>query len=153
MDMINDIQMLMEEEIWKDIPQLEGLYQASNLGRIKSIERIAKKEYRNNRIVKEKILKGSKNEDGYFKIHISNKERHINKVVFIHRLVAQTFIPNPNNLPQVNHKDGNKLNNNINNLEWCTNLYNQRHAWKNGLHKATWKKGEKRCSKWIYTTN
>ena len=131
------------EEIWKDIPELEGLYQASNLGRIKSIERIAKKEYRNNRIVKEKIIKGSKNKDGYLKIHISNKERNINKVVSIHRLVAKAFISNPNKLPQINHKDGNKLNNSISNLEWCTNLYNQQHAWKNGLHKPTWKKRRK----------
>lgn len=131
----------MKKEIWKDIPELEGLYQASNLGRIKSVKRIAKKEYRNNRIVKEKIMNGSKNEDGYLKVHITNKEKNINKVLFIHRLIAKTFISNPNNLPQINHKDGNKLNNCITNLEWCTNLYNQQHAWKNGLHKPTWKKG------------
>lgn len=130
----------MNEE-WRDIPELEGLYQASNLGRIKSVKRIAKKEYRNNRIVKEKIMNGSKNEDGYLKVHITNKEKNINKVLFIHRLIAKTFISNPNNLPQINHKDGNKLNNCITNLEWCTNLYNQQHAWKNGLHKPTWKKG------------
>lgn len=152
MDLINDIQILMEE-VWKDIPEFEGLYQASNLGRIKSVKRIAKKEYRNNRIVKEKIMEGTKNKDGYLKIHISNKERNINKCVFVHRLVAKAFIPNPNNLPQINHKDGNKLNNCISNLEWCTNLYNQQHAWKNGLHKPTWKKGERRNSKWTYTTN
>ena len=127
----------MNEEIWKDIPNFDGLYQASNLGRIKSLKRIAKKEYRNNRIVKEKIMLGTKNQDGYLKVHFKNKELNINKGLFIHRLIAMTFIPNPNSLPQINHKDGNKLNNNVDNLEWCTNLYNQQHAWKNGLHKST----------------
>ena len=130
------------QEIWKDIPNYEGLYQASNLGRIKSVQRIAKKEYKNNRIVKEKIMNGTKNQDGYLKAHFKNKELNIDKGLFIHRLVAQTFIPNPNNFPQINHIDGNKLNNCITNLEWCTNLYNQQHAWKNGLHKA--KKGKRK---------
>ena len=128
-------------EIWKDIPNYEGLYQASNLGRIKSLKRKAKKEYNNNRIVPERIMNGSKNEDGYLKVHFKNKEKNINKVLFIHRLVAETFIPNPKKLPQVNHKDGNKLNNNIDNLEWCSNLYNQQHAWKNKLHTPTIHKG------------
>lgn len=128
-------------EIWKDIPQYEGIYQASNLGRIKSLKRIAKKEYKGNRVVKEKIMRGTPNEDGYLKVHFKIKEKNINKVLFIHRLVAQTFISNPDNLPQVNHKDGNKKNNNINNLEWCTNLYNQKHAWENSLHKPTKKEG------------
>lgn len=122
------------QEIWKDIPGYEGLYKASNFGNIKSLKRIAKKEYKGNRIVKEKIMLGTKNNDGYLKVHFKNNEKCIDKGLFIHRLVAQTFIPNPDNLPQINHKDGNKLNNSIDNLEWCTNLYNQQHAWKNKLH-------------------
>ena len=131
----------MEEEIWKDIPGYEGLYQASNLGKIKSLERIAKKKYRNDRIVKERIMHGTKNQDGYLKVHFKNKALNIDKGLFIHRLIAMTFIPNSDNLEQINHKDGNKLNNRVDNLEWCTNLYNQQHAWKNGLHKST--KGKK----------
>lgn len=112
---------------------LEGFYQASNLGRIKSVERIAYKKYRGNRRVNEKILKGSPNEEGYLKVHF--KTPFINKIFSIHRLVAKTFIPNPKNLPQINHKDGNKSNNNIDNLEWCTNEENQIHSWKTGLRK------------------
>lgn len=131
------------EEVWKDIPNYEGLYQASTLGRIKSLKRTAKKEYKGNRIVKEIIMEGTANQDGYLKVHFKNKERGIDKGLFIHRLIAETFIPNPDKLPQVNHKDGNKKNNNINNLEWCTNLYNQQHAWANCLHKPTKKEGKK----------
>lgn len=131
------------EEIWKDIPGYEGLYQASSLGRIKSLKRIAKKEYNGNRIVKEKIMNGTKNQDGYLKVHFKNNERCINKGFFIHRLVGKTFLPNPNDLPQINHKNGIKTDNRVDNLEWCTNLYNQQHAWKNKLHKATKVKGIK----------
>lgn len=119
------------EEIWKDIPLYEGVYQASNLGRIKSVERVALKNYRGNRIVKERIMLGTVNRDGYLKVHF--KHNDINKGYFIHRLIAQTFIPNPLNKPQVNHKDGNKLNNSVNNLEWVTNLENQQHAVRMGL--------------------
>lgn len=57
------------------------------------------------------------------------------KTYKVHRLVAKTYIPNPNNLPQVNHKNGNKQDNSVDNLEWCDNSYNQKHAWENGLHK------------------
>ena len=116
----------MEVEIWKDIPNFEGVYQASNLGRIRSVCRIAQKSYHGNRIVKEKIMNGSKNEDGYLKVHFKHKKN--NKILFIHRLIALTFIENPLNKPQINHIDGNKLNNNVNNLEWVTNLENQQHA-------------------------
>ena len=141
-DLYNELEQKIKEE-WRDIPNYEGLYQASNLGRIKSLERIAKKEYNNDRIVKERIMNGTKNQDGYLKVHFKNKERNIDKGLFIHRLVASAFIPNPNNLPQIIHIDGNKLNNNVDNLEWCTNLYNQQHAWKNNLHKPTIHKGKK----------
>jgi len=129
------------EEIWRDIPCFEGIYQASNLGRIKSVRRIAQKLYKGNRIVKEKIMSGTKNEDGYLKVHF--KHNNLSKGFFIHRLVALTFIPNPLKKPQVNHIDGNKLNNNISNLEWVTNLENQQHAWKNGLKKGTFANNKK----------
>ena len=74
------------------------------------------------------VLKPQPNAKGYLRVSISKK------LVFVHRLVAEKYIPNPNNLPQVNHKDGNKLNNNVENLEWVDNLENRAHAVKTGLH-------------------
>ena len=71
-----------------------------------------------------------KNGKGYLRVSISGK------LQFVHRLVAETYIPNPNNLPQVNHKDGNKLNNTVENLEWVSNFENRKHAMRNGLHKC-----------------
>lgn len=73
------------------------------------------------------ILKPQPNNKGYLRIMVNKKS------YFVHRLVAQKYIPNPNNNPQVNHKDGNKLNNNANNLEWVTNQQNRTHAVKNSL--------------------
>lgn len=85
-----------------------------------------------------KCLKGQKNGKGYLRVGIGKK------LMFIHRLVAEKYVPNPNNLPQVNHKDGNKLNNCVDNLEWVSNLENRKHALKNGLHtvgeKCSWSK-------------
>lgn len=103
------------EEIWKDISGCEGKYQVSNFGRIKSL----KDKYGNYR---EKILKGSKDKDGYLIVSLY-KEGKMNNFK-VHRLVAQTFIDNPNKYPCVNHKDENPANNNVENLEWCTHKYN-----------------------------
>lgn len=84
------------------------------------------------------VLKPQLNGKGYLRIWIGKK------LYFVHRLVAEKYIPNPNNLPQVNHKDGNKLNNHVNNLEWVSNEYNRKHALKNRLHlcgeKCPWSK-------------
>jgi hypothetical protein len=81
--------------------------------------------------VPEKILGGSKlSQKGYLRVNLNNK------TYFIHRLVAKYFIPNPNNKSQINHIDGNKLNNNVNNLEWVSNLENRKHAVRTGLHKG-----------------
>lgn len=74
------------------------------------------------------ILKGQPNAKGYLRVSISKK------LMFVHRLIAEKYIPNPNNLPQVNHKDGNKLNNSVENLEWVSNQQNRNHAVETGLH-------------------
>lgn len=124
------------KEIWKDIRNYEGLYQISNLGRIKSISRKVRcKNYK--REVKEKILKLNKNKN-YMQIALS--KNCICKTFLVHRLVAETFIENPKNLLEVNHKDGNKHNNSVNNLEWCSRIENMRHAKDNDLIKSN--KGE-----------
>lgn len=101
------------EEIWKDIKDYEGLYQVSNLGRVKSLRY-------------DRIMKLRTDYRGYLDVLISVKSK--TKRYKVHRLVAEAFIPNPNNLPQVNHIDENKQNNNLTNLEWCTNEYNNHYG-------------------------
>lgn len=108
------------EEVWKDIAGYEGLYQVSNLGRVKSLKKfnVNTGEYEG----RVKLLKATYNRRGYPVVTLI--DRTIRKGKTIHRLVAQAFIENPHNLPQVNHKDENKKNNNASNLEWCDNSYN-----------------------------
>ena len=128
----------MENEVFKDVLGYEGLYQVSNYGRVKSLERknifycVLRKEYLE-RPVKEKILSFNKNNNGYLQVCLTKNGKYCTRSV--HRLVAEAFISNPNNLPQVNHKDGNKENNKVDNLEWCTAKENSRHAIKTGLKK------------------
>lgn len=107
------------DEVWKDIEGYEGLYQVSNLGRIKALQRLRK----NGRVRKEQILKNHAYENGYFKITLCDNTMK-SKRYFVHRLVAIAFVENPNNLPCVNHKDENSSNNDARNLEWCTFQYN-----------------------------
>lgn len=100
----------MQNEIWKDIPGYAGLYQVSNTGRIKSF----KNQYGHG----VRILNGEKTKSGYIQVSL-NKKRYK-----IHRLVAMVFIPNPDGLPQINHKNEIKTDNRVENLEWCTGKYN-----------------------------
>lgn len=103
------------KEIWKDVEGVFG-YQVSNLGRVRSIfSRFGKRAY-------PRIMKGSIDSHGYVQVTISVDGK--SKLMFIHRLVAKEFIPNPLNLEMVNHKDENPLNNSVHNLEWCTRSYN-----------------------------
>ena len=109
-------------EIWKDIKDYEGLYQISNLGRVKSLYRLVKCRG-GSRSVPERILhQYHLTKIGYKTVTLS--KQHCLTTVLVHRLVAEAFIPNPNNLPCINHKDADVSNNNVNNLEWCTYEYN-----------------------------
>lgn len=133
------------EEIWRDIPSLEGAYQASNLGRIKSLSRLVNHPSGGVKRIKERILKIALGTSGYYIVGIAINGKNTTKTV--HRLIAKTFIDNPENKPEVNHKDGNKLNNNLSNLEWSTVSENRYHAFRTGLQKAPFsmlgKKGAK----------
>ena len=106
----------MEE--WKDIEGYEGMYQVSNQGRVKSLK-----------FGKEKIRKCREMSNGYLVVGLCKEGKRTDKLV--HRLVAEAFLPNPNNLPQVNHKDENPSNNNVENLEWCTPKYNCNYGTRN----------------------
>lgn len=119
------------KEIWNDIKGYEGLYQVSNFGNIKSLygwNAGSKKYFKRNLIMKPKI-----SNTGYYNIVLHKNK--LSKTYNVHRLVAETFIPNIENKETVNHKDGNKLNNCINNLEWATRSENQLHAYNIGLQK------------------
>lgn len=109
-------------ETWRSIPNYEGIYEISNLGNIKSIDRYEIQSNGIKRFRKGRILKLSLDKYGYNRVELNKNS--ISKLCLIHRLVAETFIPNPLNLPQVNHKDEDKTNNQVDNLEWCTRDYN-----------------------------
>lgn len=111
----------MTKEIWKDIQGYEGLYQVSNFGKVKSLNRTIITYNGITRNMSEKILK-PRLHNGYY--NVSLQKNNQTKYCTIHQLVANAFIPNPNNLSQVNHKDENKTNNHVDNLEWCTARYN-----------------------------
>lgn len=98
-------------EVWKDIKDYEGLYQISNLGRVKSLK------YRKSNKERILILNGAA-KHGYYMVGLC--KNHKRKYVTVHRLVAEAFIPNPDNKPQINHKDENRRNNCVDNLEWVT---------------------------------
>lgn len=115
----------MATEIWKNIKGYEGLYQISNLGKIKSLKRIDT----NNHFVKEKIIKTFKSNNGYEIVSLSKKSK--NKTFLVHRLVAIAFLNNFNKNLEVNHIDGNKFNNNVLNLECVTHSKNILHNYYN----------------------
>lgn len=117
----------MEER--KDIEGYEGIYKISNLGNVMSCERYVKVGGGGTRRVKQRLLKPYKSTGGYLQVNLNNDGEF--KPKLIHRLVAIAFIPNPNNLPEVNHKDEDKENNAVENLEWCTPKYNANYGLRN----------------------
>mgnify|MGYP003293868181 CR=1 FL=1 len=108
-------------EIWRDIKGFEGYYQISNLGRVKNVSN-------------SQIRKTHPTRDGYLKIRLLHNGKDV--TARIHRLVAEAFIPNPDNKETVNHKDGNKLNNNVENLEWMDRSEQMYHAYNHELKKS-----------------
>ena len=123
-----------QKEIWKDVPGYEGLYQVSSLGNVKSCSRIRKGGRHNCvRTYKEKQLKTTKSPYGYIYVQLYG-ENHTKKY-FTHRLVALAFIPNLENKPSVNHINGIKHDNRVENLEWVTHSENTKHAFNTNLIK------------------
>lgn len=119
-------------EVWKEIKDYEGLYWVSNFGRIKSNKKVLSIPNRNN--------------SKYLQIILYKRGKRSTRL--IHRLVAESFISNPNNLPQVNHIDENKKNNNFSNLEWCTKKYNMNYGKLKNFHKkeiAKYENGYFKC--------
>lgn len=124
----------MEKEIWKPIKDYENLYEVSNNGKVRSLIRevVVKNKYGavSTRMTKPKELKPQKRGEYYIVWLCKNGKP---KQYYIHRLVGETFIANSNNLRDINHKDENKLNNNVNNLEWCTHKYNMNYGNRNKI--------------------
>lgn len=131
------------EEVWKDIDGFEGYYQVSNLGKVKSVDRYVKNSSLSSGIqhIKEKMLKPSDNGSGYLFVALCKNRKYSQKT--IHTLVANAFILNPENKPTVNHKDGNKYNNCVENLEWATYQEQSEHAVRIGL-KTGWSEDARR---------
>ena len=108
--------------MWKDIPGWENLYQVNELGEVKNLKT-------------NKLVKGDINSSGYYRVCLYNKPKK--QRFFRHILVAMLFLDNPNNYKEVNHKDNNKANNSVDNLEWCDRVYNERESHKHGDKKYT----------------
>ena len=118
-------------EEWRPIEGYEGLYEVSNTGQVRSLDRYDNR----NCFRKGKVLSPIKDTDDYLKVNLYCNGK--NKKCLVHRLVALTFIPNPDGLPQVNHKDEDKTNNSVDNLEWCTEKYNCNYGSRNIRRRET----------------
>ena len=115
----------MIEEIWKPVVGYEGLYEVSSYGRVRSLDRYDSR----NRFLKGRILRLNDDGKGYLRVQLSSNGKA--KMYSVHRLVAIAFLPNPDNLPEVNHRDEDKINNSVENLEWCDGKYNVNYGTRN----------------------
>ena len=122
----------MQEEVWKDVVGYEGVYQVSNLGTVRSVDRLSPDRW-GHRKRKGVVLKQKETDSGYFSVHLRDKENGKESWPCVHRLVALAFIDNPENKPTVNHVDGDKHNNTVSNLEWSTHSEQTIHAFENNL--------------------
>ena len=129
-------------EIWKDIKDYEEMYQVSNLGNIKSLKRKIKNNgtYGGLCTYNERTLRQFVDTCGYYFVNLCKDG--IRKRIRVHRIVAQEFLKNPNHYNEINHIDGNKLNNNVLNLEYCTHQHNTKEAWRLGLIHPNFKLGK-----------
>lgn len=132
-------------EAWKDIKDFEGLYQVSNLGNVRSLDRDVvtkngKVRHYKGQIMSGRIKKGEY--QGYILYDLFKNNKRV--TMRAHKLVAEAFIPNPNNHTEINHKDGNKQNNHVDNLEWCSRGENIKHAYDNKLRTPVMKGCEER---------
>lgn len=126
----------MKKEIWKSIKGYEGFYEVSNLGRIRSKDRFVKNKWGGRHLRKGVLLKQKTTKQGYLSVTL--QKDGILKHLLVHRIVASKFIRiKTKDKIYVNHKDGNKLNNDVSNLEWVTASQNTQHAWDSGLCENT----------------
>lgn len=125
--------VMYTNELWLPVKGYEGLYEISNMGRVKALERVyySSASRKARKVAPERIMLFRDNGHGYKTVGLC-KDGKI-KVKYIHRLVAEAFIPNPDNLPEVNHKHGDKSDNRASELEWCTSDKNRKHAMDTGL--------------------
>lgn len=123
-------------EIWKPVAGYEGIYEVSNLGRVRSLDREVANRWGTTKPVPGAIRTIAVKREGYCFVNLFRRSR--GRPMYVHRLVAIAFLPNPEGLPQVNHIDGDKLNNRADNLEWCTGKENCQHAVAEALYQ-TWR--------------
>lgn len=129
-------------EVWKDIKGFEGHYAVSSYGRVKSLDRtIQGKRFKMH--IRERVMRQHVGRDGYPAIQLFLDRKPF--TFKVHRLVAKAFLDNPDNLPEINHIDGNKQNNAVQNLEWCTRGHNIRHAFKTGLIDPKKRRGNRKA--------
>lgn len=126
-------------EIWKDIVGFEGYYQVSSIGNVRSLDRYVKHNYGGKRFCKGIVLKNILDKDGYHRVNLKVKQKGFSR--FVHRLVCEAFIPNPENKAQVNHINGIKGDNRLSNLEWSTIYENRQHAYDTGLQNSYTRRG------------